>query len=900
MADWAESEEAHFDVFASYTGDYLADAEAVVSFLQREQLEVFFDISTLEAGDRWAQRLESALNRSSAAVIILGPSESGAAQKREISLALSIALRKPEFRIITVLLPGARRPEGLLRLRQEIRFTSSVDEPGPLAQLVAAIKGDVGPSERNRALVAAVLEALVQEEPLLTRDRAALPSVLFNSLRLAGWNPDEIADALALPPGEPRLHLRFPPEEELKRTGPIRHRGKVTGCAFVDLDGPAILSWSTDGTLRVWDVADGSLRAVLAGHTAEVTACVPLEKGRAVSASRDCTLRLWDTRKGSLVRTLWGHEGEILGVLGLDSGMIVSWSADRTLRVWDLTEGREALAFRGHEGAVTACAVSSDGQYLVSGSEDTTVRVWNLSSGALLRIEHGHTGTVTGVALRLREDVAVSVSLDRTVRIGRLAGAEVEESATVLEGHNLGILGCSLAPDGALLLATWSYDRTLRLWNGLHPAYAVLAGHEGAVLGAAFLSSGDRLVSCSADRTLRIWNAETGAPGPVLRGHEGAVRSVAAIARPGLGLESIPNDLIVSASDDRTLRIWDAQSTREEVALDGDNETLYCLPFEDRKRVLTFSRRGDLRVYHVDNPVPDWIGSPSMTVGGGVLTTDDRRLILWSANLVEGKVRFTAWDLEERREVANFYGHDAPILACAVTPDGRTLLSASLDGTVRLWDLEDWSDVIGVKGESPVCAVAGAQWLVLCARWDGTLVLRYLVNAQFEQKLTGHTDRVLACAIGPDGRSAVSASADRTLRLWDLKTGSTLAVLTGHTDEVTGCAFTRDGRRIVSRSKDGRLGLWNGGSGALVAFTQGHTDWVNALAIDEDQGVVYSASEDQTVRAWDLATGEPRGVTYGVSPFRSLAAVQGGVYAGDEAGNLWPLEIAAASIPVSA
>lgn len=87
---------------------------------------------------------------------------------------------------------------------------------------------------------------------------------------------------------------------------------------------------------------------------------------------------------------------------------------------------------------------------------------------------------------------------------------------------------------------------------------------------------------------------------------------------------------------------------------------------------------------------------------------------------------------------------------------------------------------------------------------------------------------------------------------------------------------------------DGTVVFWFPDRSVQESRFTGHTDWVNAIAIDEDQGVVYSASEDQTVRAWDLATGEPRGVTYGVSPFRSLAAVQGGVYAGDEAGNLWP------------
>jgi WD40 repeat protein len=887
-------------VFVIYSTKDRDAVEVLTEGLRSKGSSTFwFAREKLEPGSVWAQEIESALDRSPGALIVLGPSGLGEWQRHEIELASAIRARRAQYRIVPVLLPGAVMPAGLIGSDQAIRFTRSIDEPGPLGQLVAALEG-VPANARER--VAAVLEALVQKERLLARDPAALPSVLYNALRIDGWSPDDITDTLALPPGEPPLRLRSTPEE-VKRPGPIRHRGRINGCVVVDLDGPAVLSWSADGTLRTWDVTNAGLRAVLAGHTGEVTACAPLEQGLAVSASRDCTLRLWDTQTGSLVRTMWGHEGDILGVLALDARMVVSWSADRTLRVWDLT-GREMLAFRGHEGAVTACVVSPDHGVLVSGSEDATVRFWNLSTGALIRTCREHTGPVTGLALDPHDNRIASVSLDRTVKLWSLEPQAGQGSVATLERHSLGILGCAFSPDG--VLATWSYDRTVRVWvNPIGPHPTVLTGHEGAVLGAAFLPSGDRLVSCSADGTLRIWDVETGAPSPVLRGHEGAVRSVAAIARPGSGLESVPNDLIVSASDDRTLRVWSAP---EMVVLDGDDETLFCLPFQDRQRVVTFSRRGDLRVHHTGNPVPDWIGSTSMTVGGGVLTPDNRRLVLWSQGLVDGKVRFTVWDLEERRQVADFSGHDAPILACTVTPGGAALLSASLDGTVRNWSLMklvDWTEMPAIEEASPVSALATGALpslgsFALRGTWDGTVVFWFTDRTVGESRFTGHTDRVLACAIGPDGRSAVSASADRTLRLWDLKTGSTLAVLTGHTDEVTGCAFTRDGRRIVSRSKDGRLGLWNGGSGALVVFTQGHTDWVNALAIAEDQGVVYSASEDQTVRAWDLATGEPRGVTYGPSPFRSLAVVQGGVYAGDEAGNLWPLESAAAPTPVSA
>jgi WD40 repeat protein len=237
------------------------------------------------------------------------------------------------------------------------------------------------------------------------------------------------------------------------------------------------------------------------------------------------------------------------------------------------------------------------------------------------------------------------------------------------------------------------------------------------------------------------------------------------------------------------------------------------------------------------------------------------------------------------------FGHEDPIVKLVVTYDERGI-SVGRDGLIQVWELDEEHFPLGAfrtKAPFSDLSVSSDVRRILASSWDKTLWL-FSGDLRLQARLTGHTDRVLACAIAPDGRRAISAAADRTLRIWDLETGSALSILTGHTADVTGCAFTGDGRRIVSRSKDGRIGLWDGGSGSLVAFTTGHTDWVNAFALAEEEGVVYSCSEDQTVRAWDLVTGEPRGVVYGVSPFRSLAAMAGGVYAGDEAGNLWILE----------
>jgi WD40 repeat protein len=729
-----------------------------------------------------------------------------------------------------------------------------------------------------------------------------LASILYTGLRSRGWSPELIRKTLRISGNDPLLRLAEPfPLKDLVRAVPLRHQGSVTGCTFVGLPrGAQILSWSRDGTLRLWDQNQGNLR-IFTGHTGEVTGCVVLDENRAVSSSRDCTLRIWNLQMEVLPRVLWGHEGEVLGILALDARRAVSWSADRTVRIWDLEEGKEERVLSGHEGAVTACALDIDAGLLVSGSEDATVRVWDLSSGDLLREFRGHTAPIRCLAI-LRGNRIVSGSQDRSLRVWSIEG---DEAPQILEGHSEGVLGCAVSPEGNLL-ASFSQDGALLLWSlvplwgefewgrpldGGSPVrpWATFLGHQGAVLGCAFFSEGDRLVSCSADRTVRIWAVSTREPLTVLQGHEGPVRAVALDVRRTRS-QGVMTAQIVSASDDRTLRVWNAQEYRAEAFLDGDDDTLLCIPFQDRLRVATLSRMGDLRLHRTRDPQPTWIGSPSIPLTGAVLSPNDQRLSLWSKNLIAGQARVSVWDLAGREESLIFTDHEAPILTCAATPDD-TLLTASLDGTLRRWDATTQALLVSLSASAPLCDVQ-VSWdgRVLAASWDGSLTLWDLETGQVLRLLRGHTDRVLACALSSSGRRAVSASADRTLRVWDLETGHTIRVLTSHTEEVTGCAFALHDKLILSCSMDGKVGIWDPDLGEPIALTEGHTDWVNAIAVDEELGIVYSCSEDRSVRAWDLATGDSRGVVYGVSPFRSLAVVEGGVYAGDEAGNLWKLE----------
>jgi WD40 repeat protein len=143
------------------------------------------------------------------------------------------------------------------------------------------------------------------------------------------------------------------------------------------------VSGSMDGTVRVWDVAAGTMIRTLAGHTDKVYAVATSGDGPwALSGAKDHTLRLWDLTSGECRKVLEGHESVVRGVAFVPGGRhAVSASEDKTVRLWELETGR-SVATAATSGAALCLSVSADGRRVAAGTYDRKVLVWDLGSSA--------------------------------------------------------------------------------------------------------------------------------------------------------------------------------------------------------------------------------------------------------------------------------------------------------------------------------------------------------------------------------------------------------------------------------------------------------------------------------------------------------------------------------------
>jgi WD40 repeat protein len=332
----------------------------------------------------------------------------------------------------------------------------------------------------------------------------------------------------------------------------------------------------------------------------------------------------------------------------------------------------------------------------------------------------------------------------------------------------------------------------------------VLMGHDKPISQANLSPDGLLIVTASDDKTARLWEAKTGNEVVQLVGHDDEVWDA----------QFSPNgDSLVTASKDKTARLWQV-SGKAIAILNGHEEAVYHAQFSpDGALVVTASKDKTARL----------------------------------------------WEAKTGQPLAVLKGHEHAVRYATFSPDGRFVLTTSYDKTARLWAVETLQPVFApLKHDRAIwygAFSADGQYIVTVST-DKTAAVWQTKTGEQVSRFRGHEGFVNQAVFSPDGLRLLTASSDKTARLWEVGTGKALAKLSGHEAEVSLALFSPDGERIVTVSADKTARLW-ADTGKPLFRLSGHEKRVTDVTFSLDGKSVLTASADQTARLWRLDLNEP-------------------------------------------
>ncbi|MEW1673392.1 AAA family ATPase [Streptomyces noursei] len=550
-------------------------------------------------------------------------------------------------------------------------------------------------------------------------------------------------------------------------------------------------------------------------------------------------LRDWidEDRNGNLLRQRLEEDGRAWEGSDRDASLLYRGSRLEQARTWAQSAGDTFLTRSAVEFLAASVRLRRRVVWLSRGAVAALVVMAMVAVGAAVVAWRQRDDTVFEQVLAQADraqytDPSLSAQLDLVAHglrpddegtNNRLVSIVNAPLATPLLGHTGAVYLTSFSPNGRLL-ATASYDRTVRLWDVSDrarpkPLGAPLTGHSSWVSAAVFSPDGQSLASASDDGTIRLWDVrDPRHPEPIgapIAGHDGTVYLVAF---------SPDGRTLAAATEGRTVRLWDV----------GDRQ---------RPRALAS------------------LTGPTAAVRSVAFSPDGRTL---AAGGDDNAIRL--WDVADRRRPTPvdtvLTGHSATVHSVAFSPDGRTLASGSADDTVRLWDVADpqHPEPLG----APLTGHTGPMWSVAFSP-DGSMLAAGSADSsaslwnvsdpafpsQVGEPLAGSSGEMYAVGFSPDGRTLATGSGDSKVRLWSIPTSSMVGRIG---------AFRPDGKVLATAARDQKVRLWSVASPKRPVelgepFRSGKGGNVYAVAFSPDGRTlaVRTGSPSPAVQLWNVA-----------------------------------------------
>jgi WD40 repeat protein len=579
------------------------------------------------------------------------------------------------------------------------------------------------------------------------------------------------------------------------------HRNLIRAISFSP-DGSKLISYSQDGTARLWDAHTGVCQQIIEEDRGQFSPVVFTQSGAILIASwvpYEDTVHIWDISTGTCLHTLDINSNKfdssktdssnvIIARLSPDGCKLASISGHDDLRIWHIGKEVEEHALEGHTGKALNMITFSTNEYMATASLDDNIELCHLGTDCAAKHRYtlrGHKGPVTNIVFSPTNSILASSSTNCAVRLWDMNTGGCQH---ILEGHATksdnvtGITSLAFSPDERTL-ASSSYDCTVRLWDTSTGACLyILQDHSGWVQAVAFSPNGRMLASVGDDYTVQLYDTHTPSSNRVLRGHEREVQTVTF---------SPDNNTLASGSSDSIIRLWEMNMEHVEYTVSEAHSSLVC--------AVAFSSDGDL------------VASASV----------DCTVRLWDANAGACKQILK--------------GHKGAVETIVFSPDGCILASGSKDCTVRLWDIDTGAcrhvlqgssskaagiTVVKISPTRPMLA-SGCRFEHVVRLWNtDTGTCQFILDCLAGVSTVAFSldGSILASAawrriedLGENGKAA--SDRDTTIRLWDTSTGTSKLVLESPT-VAAAMSFSPEGHRLASASYERSIQLWDTSTGA--------------------------------------------------------------------------------------
>ena len=679
------------------------------------------------------------------------------------------------------------------------------------------------------------------------------------------------------------------------------HDGPASTAEF-SRDGKWVISSGSDGTARIWNVADGSAGPVLK-HPSPLTHAMFSPDGQLVlTVSSDGTARCWNIKSGkqsypewpihtsyyklpltpdasfspdgSLILSVYRSHVEIrhtdsgelaypsldlddhlaLAAFSPDESHILTTQETGQVRVWTLSQsGLLPTASHIHQRGATVASFSADGRQVVSVGLDAEVVVWNALTGEVLAapMHHDSRQRINQATFSRADNHLLTLSFDNSVRIWDGSNGLLLTRGI---GHPNGVLVARWDPSGKHIL-TGSFDGTARIWDaGTGTIVQSWLRHSGYVVDVSFSPSGQEVVTASQDGGVRIWAINQPSGNTPYR-YDGPTR-VAFLNNSGT--------LMAKTVTAETLQLF---------ATTDDSVVLPALRHSSPIQLGTFSADGKaVATITSDDRIHLWDATTGLeTCPSAPLQShcrliqfdgSGRRLVTITANRAPTRgTTIKIWATNNMAEPASWQPSTDTFVNALFSPDGHWVLTGTYMGVIRLWDaatgIEAQPTINPGDGYGRAIFSPDSQFIVTPTAPQGfspgAATLWSIKTHQQVGQPMPHNDGVTSAAFNPDGTKLATGGEDSIARIWSVPSGLPLTPPMTHEGKVMHLLFTPDAKLLATGTAAGQIQLWDVLTGDPVMASQTIPEGIASMAFHPETSELLVTGADGALHRWDYS-----------------------------------------------